>query len=33
LKASLLADWNWEQVWQYANAKRIPHLPQYDEGY
>src|ERR1700720_2172868 len=32
-KASLLADWNWEQVWQYANANAIPHLPQYDEGY
>jgi phosphoadenosine phosphosulfate reductase len=32
-KVSLLADWNWEQVWQYANANEIPHLPQYDEGY
>ena len=32
-KASLLADWNWEQVWQYATANAIPHLPQYDEGY
>jgi phosphoadenosine phosphosulfate reductase len=32
-KASLLADWNWEQVWQYANANGIPHLPQYDAGY
>jgi phosphoadenosine phosphosulfate reductase len=32
-KVSLLADWNWEQVWQYANTNRIPHLPQYDEGY
>jgi phosphoadenosine phosphosulfate reductase len=32
-KVSLLADWNWEQVWQYANANGIPHLPQYDEGY
>jgi phosphoadenosine phosphosulfate reductase len=32
-KVSLLADWNWEQVWQYLNANDIPHLPQYDEGY
>ena len=32
-KVSLLADWNCEQVWQYANANGIPHLPQYDEGY
>jgi len=32
-KVSLLADWNWEQVWQYATANAIPHLPQYDEGY
>jgi len=32
-KVSLLADWNCEQVWQYANANEIPHLPQYDEGY
>src|SRR6266849_1847849 len=32
-KVSLLADWNWEQVWQYASANGIPHLPQYDEGY
>jgi phosphoadenosine phosphosulfate reductase len=32
-KVSLLADWNWEQVWQYMNANGIPHLPQYDEGY
>ena len=32
-KVSLIADWNWEQVWQYANANAIPHLPQYDEGY
>jgi phosphoadenosine phosphosulfate reductase len=32
-KVSLLAHWNWEQVWQYANANGIPHLPQYDQGY
>jgi len=32
-KVSLLADWNWEQVWQYVTANEIPSLPQYDEGY
>jgi phosphoadenosine phosphosulfate reductase len=32
-KVSLLADWKWERVWQYATASGIPHLPQYDEGY
>jgi phosphoadenosine phosphosulfate reductase len=32
-KVSLLADWNWEQVWRYVNAHGISHLPQYDEGY
>jgi len=32
-KVSLLADWNWAQVWDYVNANKIPHLPQYDEGY
>ena len=32
-KVSLLADWNWEQVWQYATESGIPHLPQYDQGY
>jgi len=32
-KVSLLADWNWEQVWQYVNVNGIPYLPQYDEGY
>jgi len=32
-KVSLLADWNWEQVWQYVNANEIPSLPQYEEGY
>ena len=32
-KVSLLADWNWEQVWSYMNANGISHLPQYDEGY
>jgi phosphoadenosine phosphosulfate reductase len=32
-KVSLLADWNWKQVWQYTNENEIPHLPQYDEGY
>lgn len=32
-KVSLLADWNWQQVWDYMNANDISHLPQYDEGY
>ena len=32
-KVSLLADWNWEQVWNYVNANGISHLPQYDDGY
>jgi phosphoadenosine phosphosulfate reductase len=32
-KVSLLADWSWKQVWQYAHANGIPNLPQYDEGY
>jgi phosphoadenosine phosphosulfate reductase len=32
-KVSLLADWNWEQVWNYLNSNGISHLPQYDEGY
>jgi len=32
-KVSLLADWNWAQVLQYADSQNIPHLPQYDEGY
>jgi phosphoadenosine phosphosulfate reductase len=32
-KVSVLADWNWKQVWQYVNANGIPSLPQYDEGY
>jgi phosphoadenosine phosphosulfate reductase len=32
-KVSLLADWNWAQVLQYADSHNIPYLPQYDEGY
>ncbi len=32
-KVSLLADWNWERVWNYTNSHDISHLPQYDEGY
>jgi phosphoadenosine phosphosulfate reductase len=32
-KVSLLADWNWEQVWAYSLVHGIDHLPQYDEGY
>jgi phosphoadenosine phosphosulfate reductase len=32
-KVSLLADWSWQQVWNYTNELGISHLPQYDEGY
>jgi len=32
-KVNLLADWSWEQVWNYVNSNGISHLPQYDEGY
>jgi len=32
-KVSLLADWSWEQVWNYVNSNGISHLPQYDDGY
>ena len=32
-KVSLLADWNWEQVWNYTRANGISHLPQYDDDY
>jgi phosphoadenosine phosphosulfate reductase len=32
-KISLLADWNWEKVWQHVNENGISYLPQYDEGY
>ena len=32
-KVSMLADWSWEQVWNYVNSNGISHLPQYDEGY
>ena len=33
LKVSLLADWNWGQVWEYTAQNRIAYLPQYDQGY
>jgi phosphoadenosine phosphosulfate reductase len=32
-KVSLLADWKWEEVWDYGKANGIPQLAQYDEGY
>lgn len=32
-KLSPLADWTWEQVWEYTRAHEIPHLPLYDQGY
>src|SRR6266704_5732786 len=33
LKVSLLADWTWQQVWDYTAANGLSHLPQYDQGY
>jgi 3'-phosphoadenosine 5'-phosphosulfate sulfotransferase (PAPS reductase)/FAD synthetase len=33
LKASLLADWTWPQVWDYTISNGLSYLPQYDEGY
>ena len=33
LKVSLLADWNWAQVWEYTAKNKINYLPQYDQGY
>jgi phosphoadenosine phosphosulfate reductase len=33
LKVSLLAEWSWEQVWNYVGAHQLSYLPQYDEGY
>lgn len=33
LKASLLADWTWGQVWEYTAKNGLRYLPQYDEGY
>ena len=32
-KLSPLADWTWQQVWDYITAHNIPHLPLYDQGY
>jgi phosphoadenosine phosphosulfate reductase len=33
LKISLLANWTWAQVREYAGSHGIEHLPLYDEGY
>jgi len=33
LKASLLADWSWQQVWDYTTSNGLSYLPQYDQGY
>ena len=33
LKASLLADWTWQQVWDYTLSNGLSYLPQYDDGY
>jgi phosphoadenosine phosphosulfate reductase len=32
-KVSPLADWSWEQVWDYTARHNLRYLPQYDEGY
>jgi len=32
-KVSLLADWNWKQVWAHTLTHGISYLPQYDAGY
>src|SRR6266567_7442164 len=33
LKVSLLADWTWQQVWDYTTRNGLSYLPQYDQGY
>ncbi|HEV7674055.1 MAG TPA: phosphoadenylyl-sulfate reductase [Candidatus Angelobacter sp.] len=33
LKVSLLADWSWQQVWDYTTGNGLSYLPQYDQGY
>jgi len=32
-KVSPLADWTWDQVWEYTGGHKLKHLPQYDQGY
>ncbi len=32
-KVNPLADWSWEQVWEYTRVHNLGYLPQYDEGY
>ena len=32
-KVNPLADWSWEQVWEYSRLHNLSYLPQYDEGY
>src|SRR5437016_8969369 len=32
-KVSPLADWSWEQVWDYTTENNLKYLAQYDEGY
>ena len=32
-KVNPLADWSWEQVWEYTGVHNLRYLPQYDEGY
>lgn len=32
-KLSPLAEWKWEEVWDYVTARGIPQLPLYEQGY
>jgi phosphoadenosine phosphosulfate reductase len=32
-KVSPLADWTWDQVWEYTGGNKLEYLPQYDRGY
>ena len=32
-KVSPLADWTWEQVWEYTAGHKLTYLPQYDQGF
>lgn len=33
LKVSILADWDWQRVWNYTTDNAIPYLSLYDQGY
>lgn len=32
-KINPLADWTWQQVWEYVRAKRVPYNPLHDRNY